>query len=88
MSLLAQQLRQLEVPQIKALLGKDTRKPSFLFDAKEAASIDRETFFAIGMKFLWHTFSVVFCIQLHLVLSLILSEIVLQTTNNFMLFYN
>lgn len=45
---LAQQLKQLAVPQTQSLLGQDTYKASFIFDPKDAASKDRETFFCIG----------------------------------------
>lgn len=48
MTSLAQQLKQLAIPQTQVLLGDDTRKASFLYDPKKAASIDRETFFCIG----------------------------------------
>ncbi|XP_070194933.1 HEAT repeat-containing protein 1-like isoform X2 [Littorina saxatilis] len=48
MTSLAQQLKQLAIPQTQALLGDDTRKASFLYDPQKAASIDRETFFCIG----------------------------------------
>nr|KAG5705319.1 hypothetical protein BaRGS_010770 [Batillaria attramentaria] len=50
MTSLAQQLRQLAVPQTQVLLGDDTRRASFLYDAKKAASIDRETFLSIGIN--------------------------------------
>ncbi|XP_076462291.1 HEAT repeat-containing protein 1-like isoform X2 [Babylonia areolata] len=47
---LALQLKQLAVPQTQALLGSDTEKASFLYDSKEAAGIDRETFHYIGLN--------------------------------------
>ena len=51
MTSLAQQLKQLAIPQTQVLFGDDTRKASFLYDPKKAASIDRETFFCIGEKY-------------------------------------
>lgn len=46
---LAAQLQKLAVPQT-SLLQRDKHRPSLLFDPKEAASIDRETFFEIGLS--------------------------------------
>jgi len=49
MTSLAKQLQRLAVPQTQVVFGEDKKKASLLFDAKEAASIDRETFYALGM---------------------------------------
>ncbi|KAL3869078.1 hypothetical protein ACJMK2_041804 [Sinanodonta woodiana] len=48
MTSLAKQLQRLAVPHSQAVFGGDKRKVSLLFDPKEAASIDRETFYALG----------------------------------------
>ncbi|XP_074642790.1 HEAT repeat-containing protein 1-like [Tubulanus polymorphus] len=47
---LAQQLARLAVPHTQALLGEDKRKASLLFEPKEAANIDKETFYALGLN--------------------------------------
>lgn len=49
MTSLAKQLQRLAVPHAQVILGEDKKKASLLFDPKEAASIDRETFHALGM---------------------------------------
>ena len=49
MSSLARQLQQLAVPFTQTVLAPDKRRKSLLFDAKEAATLDRETVFALGM---------------------------------------
>ncbi|CAG0890703.1 unnamed protein product [Darwinula stevensoni] len=46
---LAQQLKRLAVPQT-SLLSRDLRKASFLFDPNEAAALDRDVIFAIGVS--------------------------------------
>ncbi|KAL1109948.1 hypothetical protein AAG570_014105 [Ranatra chinensis] len=46
---LAAQLKKLETPQTSLLFHKKTR-PSFLFDAKEAAEFDRDTFYDLGLS--------------------------------------
>lgn len=46
---LAEQLQRLAVPQT-ALFKRDKKRPSLLFDPKEAAKIRRETFFQIGLE--------------------------------------
>ena len=48
MTSLAQQLKRLAVPHTQQVLGDDRRKASLLFDPKEAANIDKETFYALG----------------------------------------
>ena len=49
MTSLAQQLKKLAVPQAQSALGlPDKERKSILFDAKEAANLDKETFYAIG----------------------------------------
>ena len=49
MTSLAQQLKRLAVPQAQAsTVTHDKHRKSLLFDAKEAASLDRETFYALG----------------------------------------
>lgn len=50
MTSLAKQLQRLAVPHTQAVLGDDRKKASLLFDPKEAASIDRETFHEIGLN--------------------------------------
>lgn len=49
MTSLAQQLQKLAVPQT-SLLQRDKKRASLLFDPKEAAGIDRDTFFDIGIS--------------------------------------
>ncbi|CAH1975424.1 unnamed protein product [Acanthoscelides obtectus] len=46
---LAEQLQRLAVPQISAL-KRDKKRPSLIFDAKEAAGLKRETVFYIGSE--------------------------------------
>ncbi|XP_075213334.1 HEAT repeat containing 1 homolog l(2)k09022 isoform X2 [Lycorma delicatula] len=46
---LSQQLKQLSAPQTSQLVDK-TWRPSLLFNVKEAANIDRDTFYSIGLK--------------------------------------
>ncbi|XP_072026252.1 HEAT repeat-containing protein 1-like [Amphiura filiformis] len=49
MTSLAQQLKKLAVPQAQSALGlPEKERKSLLFDAKEAANLDKETFYAIG----------------------------------------
>lgn len=48
MTSLAHQLKRLALPQNDPSLLSRTEAASLLFDCKEAAKIDRETFFAIG----------------------------------------
>ncbi|KAL4236600.1 HEAT repeat-containing protein 1 [Mactra antiquata] len=50
MTSLAKQLQRLAVPHAQAVLGEDKKKASLLFDPKEAASIDRETFYSLGLN--------------------------------------
>lgn len=50
---LAEQLQKLRTPQT-ALLLQDKRKPSLLFDTKEAANLDRDTVYKIGNFFLYY----------------------------------
>ena len=45
---LARQLKKLAAPQT-TLLKLDKKKPSLLFDPKEAASLDRDVIFDIGL---------------------------------------
>lgn len=47
---LAEQLRKLTVPQTSILGRTDKKRPSLLFDPKEAASINAETFYQIGLE--------------------------------------
>ncbi|XP_048255630.1 HEAT repeat-containing protein 1-like [Haliotis rufescens] len=47
---LARQLQQLAVPHTQAILGEDKRKVSLLFDPKDAATFDKETFYALGVN--------------------------------------
>lgn len=49
MTSLAQQLQKLAVPQT-SLLTRDKKRASLLFDPKEAASIDRDTYYDIGLS--------------------------------------
>jgi len=49
MTSLAQQLQRLAVPHTQAVLGEDKQRLSLLFDPKEAANLDREAVFAIGL---------------------------------------
>lgn len=46
---LAAQLKKLTAPQT-SILQRDKKRPSLLFDPKEAASIDRDTFYEIGIS--------------------------------------
>ena len=48
MTSLAKQLQRLAVPHTQVVLGEDRWRASLLFDAKEAASIDKETYHALG----------------------------------------
>ncbi|ESP03634.1 hypothetical protein LOTGIDRAFT_180093 [Lottia gigantea] len=50
MSSLAQQLQRLAVPQTANLAIHDKERKSLLFDPKEAANFDKETFFSIGIN--------------------------------------
>ncbi|KAK6179629.1 hypothetical protein SNE40_011943 [Patella caerulea] len=50
MSTLAQQLQRLAVPQTSNLTLHDKERKSLLFDPKEAASLDKETFYALGIN--------------------------------------
>lgn len=56
MTSLARQLERLAVPYTQSLLGQDTRRASLLFDPKEAANLDKEAVFALGMPDLFCTF--------------------------------
>jgi U3 small nucleolar RNA-associated protein 10 len=49
MTSLALQLQRLAVPHTQAILGEDKKRPSLLFDPKEAANLDKETVYGIGM---------------------------------------
>ncbi|XP_071145410.1 HEAT repeat-containing protein 1-like isoform X1 [Mytilus edulis] len=48
MTSLAKQLERLAVPHTQTVFGEDKRKKSLLFDPKEAAGLDKETFFGLG----------------------------------------
>ncbi|CAH1776175.1 unnamed protein product [Owenia fusiformis] len=50
MTSLAKQLERLAVPQIQATLADDRQKASLLFEPTEAALIDKETFYALGVN--------------------------------------
>lgn len=50
MTSLANQLKKLAVPQTSSLL-QDFKRPSLLFDTKEATSIDRDSVYALGEKY-------------------------------------
>ncbi|XP_041360165.1 HEAT repeat-containing protein 1-like [Gigantopelta aegis] len=50
MTSLAKQLQRLAVPHTQVVLGGDTRKTSLLFNPVDAAALDRETFFALGIN--------------------------------------
>ncbi|XP_022087703.1 HEAT repeat-containing protein 1-like isoform X2 [Acanthaster planci] len=51
MTSLAQQLKRLAVPQAQvATVTHDRHRKSLLFDSKEAASLDQETFYALGVN--------------------------------------
>ena len=47
MTSLAEQLNRLKVPQTSILL-QDKKKPSLLFDPREAAELDRRTVYNLG----------------------------------------
>ncbi|XP_071799913.1 HEAT repeat-containing protein 1-like [Asterias amurensis] len=48
---LAQQLKRLALPEAQAAAGVQTKqRKSLLFDPKEAAALDRETFYAVGIN--------------------------------------
>ena len=48
---LAQQLKRLALPEAQAAAGVQTKqRKSLLFDPKEAAALDRETFYAVGER--------------------------------------
>ena len=51
MSSLAQQLQKLAIPQTRTLLGDAKKKKSLLFDPSEAALLDKETFYNLGITF-------------------------------------
>jgi U3 small nucleolar RNA-associated protein 10 len=53
MTSLAQQLQRLALPQSDPSLLSRHEVASLLFDPKEAATIDRDTAFAIGKSNLW-----------------------------------
>ena len=46
---LAQQLRSLSLPQVASQFSSDRRRPSILFDEKEAANLDKATLHDIGV---------------------------------------
>ena len=46
---LAQQLRSLSLPQVTSQFASDRRRPSILFDEKEAANLDKATIHDIGV---------------------------------------
>ena len=48
MTSLAKQLQQLALPQSKVTSVSDKTRPSLLFDPKDAATLDKETFYALG----------------------------------------
>ncbi|XP_070562669.1 HEAT repeat-containing protein 1-like [Ptychodera flava] len=50
MTSLANQLKRLALPQTRSLLTGDKDKASLLFDPKEAASLNRDTFYALGVN--------------------------------------
>ncbi|XP_064652664.1 HEAT repeat-containing protein 1-like [Lineus longissimus] len=50
MTSLALQLQKLSVPHTQAILGEDKKRPSLLFDPKEAANLDKETVYGIGLN--------------------------------------
>lgn len=50
MTSLAKQLERLAVPHIRSVYGEDKRRKSLLFDPKEAAALDKEAIFAIGIS--------------------------------------
>ncbi|XP_077981207.1 HEAT repeat-containing protein 1-like [Glandiceps talaboti] len=50
MTSLASQLKRLALPQTQSSLTRDRDRASLLFDPKEAASLDRETFYALGVN--------------------------------------
>ena len=49
MTSLALQLKQLAVPHTAVSLVADKKRVSLLFDPKEAANLDREAVFALGL---------------------------------------
>lgn len=49
MTSLANQLKALAVPHTQSLLGDDKKRASLMFDPTEAANLDREAIFDIGM---------------------------------------
>lgn len=51
---LSEQLNKLKTPQTSALL-QDKRKPSLLFDSKEAANLGKDTVYNIGKKINFHS---------------------------------
>ena len=48
MTSLSRQLQQLAVPHTQTVFAPDKKKKSLLFDPNEAATLDRETIFALG----------------------------------------
>ncbi|KAJ8305572.1 hypothetical protein KUTeg_016117 [Tegillarca granosa] len=50
MTSLAKQLQRLAVPHVQSVFAEDKRRKSLLFDPKEAASLDKETFYALGIN--------------------------------------
>ena len=50
MTSLAKQLQRLAVPHVQTVFAEDKRKKSLLFDPKEAAELDKETFYSLGTK--------------------------------------
>lgn len=49
MTSLAKQLERLAVPHIRAVYSEDKRRKSLLFDPKEAAALDKEAIYALGI---------------------------------------
>lgn len=54
MTSLAEQLKQLAAPQT-ALLLHSKKKASFLFDPKQAAELDKDTFYELGKVYIFNT---------------------------------
>ncbi|KAK3090239.1 hypothetical protein FSP39_010297 [Pinctada imbricata] len=50
MTSLAKQLQRLAVPHTQTIFAEDRRKKSLLFDPKEAAELDKETFYSLGVN--------------------------------------
>ena len=74
MTSLPKQLERLAVPHIRSVYGEDKRRKSLLFDPKEAAALDKEAIFAIGISWCLNNIYIKFQIHYFLLLIFILLQ--------------